>query len=258
MYKQLLVSDLDGTLLNEHHQISVENKKAIQAFTEKGGLFTIATGRMLSAALPYIQELDLKVPVILGNGTQIYCPKQQRLLQSHTITSHRNKIDQIWNTHSDRGVVLAYINDQIYTPNRNGLISTYEDKENVTCIVSDTVPLQMNKLLVIGEQIHDAVQMVGELLKVCIQSDTTYLELLPFGVSKGSALQELRRLLGHDIQRIISVGDQLNDLSLFEASDCGYAVENAHTDLKRVASYITKHHRDHAIAAVISEDTALI
>jgi len=42
----MLVSDLDGTLLNSKLEVSEENIKAVSYFVDNGGIFTIATGRM--------------------------------------------------------------------------------------------------------------------------------------------------------------------------------------------------------------------
>ncbi|WP_263705491.1 HAD family hydrolase [Shouchella tritolerans] len=253
MYKQLLVSDLDGTLLDEKQQISSENKAAIQAFQACGGQFTIATGRMLSAALPYMEELNIQIPVILGNGTQIYCPKERRLLRSYILKNRESEIERLWRLQSVRVAVLAYIDDCILIPRRNTLISNYESKENVQCEVSMAPPPKLNKLLVIGSAITEAIQAVGALLTECVQSDTTYLELLPPGVSKGQALRDLKQLAALADYRVTAIGDQLNDCSLLTNADFGIAVENAHPVLKKIAVSMTKHHCDHALAAVINE-----
>ena len=42
----MLISDMDGTLLNKDGQISEKNIEAIQEFISLGGKFTVATGRM--------------------------------------------------------------------------------------------------------------------------------------------------------------------------------------------------------------------
>src|SRR5699024_10519909 len=68
----LLVSDLDGTLLNSSQNISLDNKKAIARFHAEGGKFTIATARMKEAAFPYAKELNVNIPIILYNGAVVY------------------------------------------------------------------------------------------------------------------------------------------------------------------------------------------
>ncbi|WP_185970947.1 HAD-IIB family hydrolase [Alkalicoccobacillus porphyridii] len=247
----MLISDLDGTLLNRNQQISQENKEAIKAFEVSGGKFTIATGRLLPSALPFIHKLDIQNPVILGNGTCIYCPKDKQMLRTYLLTDRDQEIDRLWKLRSERVAVLGYIGDRIIVPYRNELILQYEQKDNVQCEECLTSPSKLNKLLVIGEEIIDAQQAVGELLPEYVQSDSTYLELLPTGISKGRALQELRQMQIFAGSYITAVGDQLNDSSMLIEADYGYAVGNAHEALKAIASEITIHHEEHAIAAII-------
>ncbi|MGA9174213.1 MAG: HAD-IIB family hydrolase, partial [Thermoactinomyces sp.] len=74
-----LVSDMDGTLLNDAKEISAENKEGIALFREKGGFFTLATGRSYPESKKYIRELKLSCPVILYNGAMIYDPATDQL-----------------------------------------------------------------------------------------------------------------------------------------------------------------------------------
>ncbi|WYP26448.1 HAD family hydrolase [Alkalihalobacillus sp. FSL W8-0930] len=258
MAKQLLISDLDGTLLNDHHQISRENKEAIDQFIKEGNIFTIATGRMLQAALPYINELSIKAPVILGNGTQIFCPKEQKIVWSMVLTEHVEEVHTLWHVVSKHAVVIAYDAQSIYTPRPHSLIHAYEAKENVTCLFTEVPPQKINKVLIIGRELEDAVRFAGVLNEVCIQSDTSYLEILPTGASKGQALYELLNQMDIEVDQVIAVGDQMNDCSLLEAADYGYAVENAHPNLKCIATHQTVHHTNHAVASVIRETNSLL
>ena len=45
----LIVTDVDGTLLREADGLSAENREAIKRFTDKGGHFTVSTGRAIEA-----------------------------------------------------------------------------------------------------------------------------------------------------------------------------------------------------------------
>ena len=73
MFKDyLLVTDLDGTLLDSQKKISAENKAAIDEFINGGGIFTIATGRGYNMALPIMQMLKVNAPAIIFNGCAIF------------------------------------------------------------------------------------------------------------------------------------------------------------------------------------------
>ena len=68
MEYKLVVSDLDGTLLNSDKEVSNKNRRAIEALRERGIFFAIATGRSDLLTKRYISELDITTPVIACNG----------------------------------------------------------------------------------------------------------------------------------------------------------------------------------------------
>ena len=65
----LYVSDLDGTLLNSDVKISENSKNIINSLIDKGMNFTVATARSLVSASDKIEGLNLKLPVVVYNGT---------------------------------------------------------------------------------------------------------------------------------------------------------------------------------------------
>ena len=78
-------------------------------------------------------------------------------------------------------------------------------------------------------------------------------EILPKGVSKGSALPILAKSLGVDMKNTIAVGDYDNDITMLKAAGVGYAVSNATAAAKAAADKITVSNEEHAIAKIISE-----
>lgn len=71
MKYKLIVSDIDGTLISSRGEISSRTKELVKIYQKKGGKFSIATGRMLESILPFINELEIDIPVIIYNGSQI-------------------------------------------------------------------------------------------------------------------------------------------------------------------------------------------
>lgn len=61
----------------------------------------------------------------------------------------------------------------------------------------------------------------------CLLSDGRYLDLLPPGVNKGSTLLNLIELLEIDPGRVVTAGDTLNDLAMFQTGLAGVMVGNA-------------------------------
>ncbi|WP_051620552.1 Cof-type HAD-IIB family hydrolase [Paenibacillus sp. UNC451MF] len=258
----LLISDLDGTLLNQTQQISPENENAIRRFKEMGGLFTLATGRMEDAVEPFVQKLGVDVPVILYNGAKIVDPVTKKVLYEKKLTIPL----MLWSrfmeslTGSDDLALLVYRNGQVYAPVRNAVLEKHENKDGVVCLPfsDDIIAEPVTKVMIISSSIDKAKQLEQVVLDSglpceMVYSESNYLEILPQYTTKGTALVELLRILGIDQPYTIAVGDNLNDLAMIRQADFGYAVENAHPQLAAAADAVTVHHERHAIAAIIGD-----
>ena len=68
----IIVSDMDGTLLNSKGKLSDENINAIKYFVNNGGKFTLATGRMLPSVKRHVNKINVNLPVIIYNGVKVY------------------------------------------------------------------------------------------------------------------------------------------------------------------------------------------
>ena len=67
----LILTDLDGTLLDGQNRISPENQAAIRHYMENGGRFTVATGRSLKGMEHFFPALAVNAPAILYNGSAV-------------------------------------------------------------------------------------------------------------------------------------------------------------------------------------------
>jgi hydroxymethylpyrimidine pyrophosphatase-like HAD family hydrolase len=81
-------------------------------------------------------------------------------------------------------------------------------------------------------------------------SSEIFLEYLPYGVSKGSALRKLKDYMGGNYI-IYAVGDYNNDIEMLHEADIGIATDNAIPMLKESADLITVTNDENAIADVI-------
>ena len=68
---KLVISDMDGTLIDRDEVLPKKAVEMAHALREKGILFTIATGRVECMAEKYVQELDIQIPYIACNGVTI-------------------------------------------------------------------------------------------------------------------------------------------------------------------------------------------
>jgi Cof subfamily protein (haloacid dehalogenase superfamily) len=251
-----IISDLDGTLLDSQQQITEAVKQRVRHFQLRGGLFTLATGRTLSSALPFIEELEIKVPVILYNGAKLYDPVQKRFVKEHflPLSAFQHALNSYEMSGREMGLdVLVCSQEQIYCPLITSTVERYMQKDKVQVVersfssIYDQFQAAV-KIMFLGD-----VTSINAFQEQCfshpgymtgsawhaVQSEPELLEILPPNINKGSACLELIENLGLDIANLTAVGDNLNDLEMITLLPHGVAVQNAHPLLKETAAWVT-------------------
>ena len=75
---------------------------------------------------------------------------------------------------------------------------------------------------------------------------------MPLDTSKARAIRQLQSLL--NCEKLVVFGDGKNDMDMFELADESYAVQNAHEDLKRIATGIISSNDEDGVAKWLDEN----
>ncbi len=256
-----LVTDLDGTLLSEDKTICPKNIEAIERFRAKGGRFSIATGRTLQTTIRYVEELSITDPMILYNGACVYDPVREKIL-------HLSPLPETAYEYAKR-IFEAFpqIGAEVLRPDGTYMVkmNSYEEKHAEYCTVPpvyctiDEVPEgEWLKILfaMSPEEIEKLIEFAGAEGfggVSFVRSDAIFYEMLPGGISKGSALNECRRILASDNLTFAAVGDYHNDLEMVINADIGAAPSNAQQCVREAADVkLRASCSDGAIAEFIS------
>lgn len=261
MKYKLIVSDLDGTLLDSRRNISDRTKELIHKYISVGGIFTFATGRMENSARHYIDYLNIEAPAIIYNGAKVSDIKKETvsyeaaLEYNTTITTLRLLKEYDLD-------VLLYINKKVYVNSITEGIKEHMIKDGVVCVpvgdLCEFLKSQSTKILIIGDpnKFDEYILRLNGLLGTpvnYVHSEWNYLEILPEGTSKGEALKKLAEELRIPMEETIAIGDELNDLSMVKAAGLGVAVANGNPELIKIADYVTKSHDEDGVAEVIDK-----
>ncbi len=265
--KTLYVSDLDGTLLQSDERTSAYTNKVINSLVEQGMLFSYATARSLITAKKVTKGLNAKIPLITYNGTFIIDNVTEEILLA-------NYFDDIVFTLLDQlfsaeiyPIVYAMIDGreklsfvpELCTPGMTAFLNSRkgdvrihpvdhpQDLRNgnlfyITCID------EPEKLVPVYEEYKDCCHCVYHR---DIYTHDPWLEIMPVSASKANAVKQLKEMLGCD--RVVAFGDGKNDIDLFEIADEGYAVSNAHEDLKQIADGILRSNNEDGVARWLEE-----
>ena len=205
----------------------------------------VATGRMWPSAAPSVRALGADSPVILYNGGRVLDFETGRVLHERRLLPvHRRALDLI-----RRDPTLQphlFLNDRVYVERPHPLTDAYAEDDGLTCeVVAAFEPLlsgDPHKILTIGalERVEALAVAVREaaLPVHAVQSEPTYLEFLPPGISKGSALCVVLDALGVEAGEVIAVGDGWNDVEMIEAAGLGVAMASAPDGVRARADHV--------------------
>ncbi|TDF96582.1 Cof-type HAD-IIB family hydrolase [Paenibacillus piri] len=259
----MLVTDMDGTLLDSGKRISGENLQAIERFVDQGGLFTLATGRIASSAKRYADQLPIGAPAILYNGAVIHDFAAGRNVWERTLGANVRPVLKWLMERFPELAVEIYCGEEPYFIRENRITAYHRQTEGFTRPIEQEgyerqIQEPWYKVLFAWEPERlDEVEAYAASLKeeaepfTWVRSDAKYFEILPAEASKGHALDHLLEMTGIDRANCIAMGDHLNDLEMLRRAGVGVAVANAHESLVSVSNRSCNHHDEHAVADVI-------
>lgn len=254
----LLASDMDGTLLNSKGKLSEENKKAIEYFVDNGGQFTLATGRMLPSVKRHIHKMKVTLPVILYNGTKVYDFNNNEVIWEKSLEEYRKEVINVVSQINQNVGIEIYSEEVVYIyracrQTERFINLGYDIVYEVDNSIYDKL---WTKVLIVGER--EELDFVEKYLKETygdrdiVRSSSTYLEIIPKKVSKGQALKELIRAKGIEKCKVITAGDNMNDVELLDVAHYGFCIGNGSEVLKEKAKYIAPSNDEHAIEFIVS------
>lgn len=260
MEQKILFLDLDGTLLNDQKEITPGNRRAIGRALAQGHRIVVTSGRPLKSSLAQAKRLGLTGEgcyVIAYNGGAVYDCSGGRTIHRETL-----KLDTLYRVYDEAARRDMYIQtydreDVVIEPRcgeenaRRYCAAIGLDWRRIGDVRRDLSEAPVKALLIDyrdRQPLEDmerwlTAELTGQ--ADCFFSSRYFLEVVPVGVNKGSAVTALCRELGIDIRNAIAAGDESNDISMIRAAGVGVAMANAVPAAKEAADYITQRDNNH-------------
>ncbi|OCT14629.1 hypothetical protein A8709_24925 [Paenibacillus pectinilyticus] len=243
---KLIVSDLDGTLLDHHKKVTQREIDTLQQVKESGITLCLASGRMNLEMQRVLQEIDHQAHSVSQNGAFIHLV-DGTLLQSKLFEP--SLATRVYQLFKDADVVQFICSGD----------ANYIERLSPA---ADAIQVRMFEPFIVQNDMEQALQeafpvckfsLFGSLdillgLKALLEkelgdqldiylSDKDCLDIMPHQVSKGSSLLTLLTHLGLKPEEIACVGDSFNDVSMFRITPHSFAMNSAHPDVKKHASF---------------------
>lgn len=258
---KLIVSDIDGTLIDDDLNISPKLQATVERLKAQNIFFTLATGRMFSSALPFAQKLKVNIPIITYNGALIQDTQQGTQLFSKKISPPVARLI-LQTCKTNNWYVQCYIDDKLYVANDCAYARQYSSLAGVPFYpLGDdffNLSLPQDKMLIIAEPEQltaiqaQLVSLAGE--EICFTSSKSkFIECVHRDVNKGVAIKKLADYLNVDLDEVMAVGDSFNDVEMLKTAGLGIAMGNAPTPVKNIAKAITSSNQDDGLAVSIEK-----
>lgn len=269
MAKKLLISDLDGTLLDSINGLSPKYTDKLNLLLDKGIDFTIATGRDFENSELAIRNLHIRNPIILTNGAIMADYPSGELIDYLTIPPE--EVTQIYEFASKfnlQTIVFAAYDEKHNSPRfvkgswRNSNEIHRLNPEDYECFLSDPVisiqfmyPKELLDEMYTESNHHPALSKNTHILyfEDSFLSGMYWLEFNPVNARKEVMVDSLIKLKGYTSENVIVFGDNYNDVGMLQSAGTAVVVENAPDEIKQYADYIIPSNEDGGVLQYIEQ-----
>ena len=271
---------MDGTLLNKMQTVSEENKSAIHRAQEEGIEVIIATGRSFEEARYALDRVDIECPIICVNGAALFTQEGKVAAHPMPIASVKNTTEWL----EERGIYLEiYTSKGIYSKNYETAIDALVDV--MVTANQDIDPSQIRKYAEVRLQLGH-VTSIADYAELFDQADLELYKILGFSTDlqvldeaasrfkmdegtavtssgrenveitskhaqKGIVLEKYVNEKEGSMQETMAIGDNYNDVSMFERVGLSVAMGNAPTDIQNLCDEVTGTNEEHGVAQAI-------
>lgn len=257
MSENIYITDLDGTLLDNNAELAEDSQKTINDLIEGGTLFTVASARSHRTIKSIIPNIKFKLPIIEFNGGYITDFESGRHLVVNNIESEETasiysvikenefeplvsafdgETDELFYFKSTSVGMDEYIDDREkngFSLRRFNNFSEINNQKIMCFTVIDEKDRIINLQKVLNKTFHKTI--IVEAWEDMYYKPWYWLSVHSIESTKANAIMKLCEMENINYDRLITFGDNLNDIEMFKISYKSYAVENAVEELKNLA-----------------------
>jgi len=263
---KLVMSDVDGTLLNSLGQVSLRNKEAIKKIKEKGILFGLVTGRPVESIEKNAKlwGIDEYIDVVAGvNGAYVKDYILNQEVFSHCLEGcyYQEIIQHFIDLDVNFAVIHDHVFKAMYDDRHIRLLSENDKIPYVVVDFNELLKEPQTKLIIICDEedmskVIARSQTFSNEAYYCVQTGKYYFEYMSPHVSKSEGLKLVCQLHHYDLDDALVFGDADNDQQMVKDAGIGVAMGNGSHNTKKNADYVTETN-DHDGIAVFLEKYVL-
>ena len=256
----IIVTDMDGTYVAKNDGGDARNRESIEYFKANGGHFTFATGRNIRQVFHSVPDAEdvVNLPIICSNGAYLYDLKSDRELAGYTMTPEDvitvvEKFNELSVLSECRGAgteknIACKRSDLTEKDSMEYLSSEFDKSILEIRSMDEWKDYRIYKCVFHGEAeattaIREKMDPIFKDKFSIVQASTHYYEYHAKGVSKGSMISEMMKLIFGDRKMTLCVaGDFDNDVEMLKRADIAVCPENASDPVKAICHMQMCHH----------------
>lgn len=261
---KLIVSDMDGTLVNDEKKIDENIYKILPKLKEKGTRFVVASGRQYPSLCTDFKEHVKDVVIVSENGAFIMDDGKELYAKCMTKEEVKASLDAAFAVEGMEPICCAkhvtYTRSQkmkefLESPKFNYKMALTDDLYNI-----DDDIIKISMIVVNGmdtvEAYHKVRAQLDEKVNLVTSGDGC-MDTGIYGVNKGSAVEALQKMWNISPEETMVFGDQYNDVEMFEKAHYSFAMEGAVEGVKKKARYIAGSNNAGGVVKAIREITGV-
>ena len=257
---KLIVSDMDGTLLNSDHEVSPDFFDLVRILKTRGIRFAVASGRQYYSLVERMEPVKEDLIFIAENGAIVVEQGEEKLLVPMEGDFVHRIIREVKGLKGEKHLVLCG-RKQAYIENTDPefmepFLNHYEKYEVVDDLleVKDDVFLKVTICDLSGAE-ENSLPFVSHFKKEAQVklAGKIWVDFTAKSAQKGNAVKRVQELYNIKKEETMSFGDYLNDVELFAQSGISYAVANAHEEVKAAAAFHTASNDDDGVEIILRE-----
>ncbi|SDX69271.1 hypothetical protein SAMN05444411_10852 [Lutibacter oricola] len=257
---KLVVTDMDGTLLNSKSEISSNFLSIYNNLKKHDIKFIAASGRQYFSIIDRFDEsIQNEITIVAENGA-FAMEGDKELFTSNLPTEYitncintLRKLEHVYIVLCGKKAAYIETKDEKFINMFKNYYSSYEIVDDITAVTDDTFfKIAAYNFDCSETNIYPAVQHLENDLQVIV-SGKNWLDISHSNANKGFALNILQKQLKISKEETMVFGDYNNDLKMLELADFSYAMENAHPKVKEVSNYQTKTNDENGVEYILEQ-----
>jgi Cof subfamily protein (haloacid dehalogenase superfamily) len=256
---KLVVSDVDGTLVDSSKAVTAGVRDAVARLRAAGIGFSIISARPRSGMMPIAEALEIDWPMGAFNGGTVF-RRDGTVLQADRID--RAVVEGIFAAAKDAAVDTWVFADDLWYAST--AVGGHVDSEKRASNQDPIVTSDFSDLFDRADKVtfvSDDPELLIDLRKrmdgfadsaTIVQSQTYYLDVTPRTGNKGDGLSALSDAIAVPLDQIAVFGDQANDLPMFARAAVSFAMGQGPEAVRAKATHVVASNDDDGVAEAIT------